>query len=971
MGADRGGDAVNRDWTRTVLVICGVLAAILVGLLIASLGSGGLAGSPIESALPGEEAAEIEFNGDDSLGGGGSGGLGALNPGERTGVGGEIGLDNETFGSEDTTVHFTVESSQPAYWRTGAFDTYTGSGWERTDERESVEEELTPDGMTGEQASYEVTLERPATALPTVWQPSEIHGVEDIAVTDEGAIVSDEQLQAGTTFSGISHKPPDDIDLLRSAGESYPPEITARYTQLPADTPDRVASFTDELTEDTENSYEAARVIEQWLRTEKNYSLEASEQSDHIADTFIFEMDAGYCEYFATAMTTMLRTQDIPARYTVGYTTGTLVGENTYEVRGMNAHAWVEVYFEGVGWVKFEPTPGDDRLDAEQQALEEDGLDDETDFDEEPGSPEETFEPGEVNPPEDELPAEEDDIPDEDPPDEDSDEADDGQDDEDSSDEDDHDEDQNGEETDNGETDETQDEDDTEENGDETDENDVQYEIELDRTPVPGADVTVTVTADGNPASDVTVTFNGEAVGTTDSGGTVTGTVPYESELEIGLEPSTEESLDSFRLGGVVSLGSSAVTGGSLFAPRQVVGQDAEYDEQRPVLGYSDVYPVETNATLVLTGDPLPGETVTITALVEDVPVPDADVTLDGEHVTTTDESGQASVTLPADAGSVELAVEREAVSGVKTVDIPQLDVDVETALPVAVPLGSATVTASYENTTASNATVALDGTTVTTTGPDGAASISLPLATATDVSVVHDGSSAEVTVENILRNFVLLVGFGLAVLGGALAVLFRRGYRLADLRRALVQFPQKIVTLVTGTLIAVASAGESIAEAIHSRLKTTAEYLWELWQGTASPGELWTMLCLWIQAKRERIANSTRRVLERVSRDGPTTAASRESREPDPRERVRNAWRQFLRHVSVRQVNKHTPGELASHAIERDDLPADAVVTLRDTYRAVEYGARPPETQLERIQHALETIEVDDSEDVSAGGAD
>ena len=114
-----------------------------------------------------------------------------------------------------------------------------------------------------------------------------------------------------------------------------------------------------------------------------------------MADTFIFEMEEGYCEYFATAMTTMLRTQGIPARYTVGYTTGQEIDDNTYEVRGMNAHAWVEVYFPEVGWVRFDPTPGGERLEAQQDALESENPDLEYNSSEE-GSPGELFEPGEI-----------------------------------------------------------------------------------------------------------------------------------------------------------------------------------------------------------------------------------------------------------------------------------------------------------------------------------------------------------------------------------------------------------------------------------------------------------------------------------------------------------------------------------------------------------------------------------------------
>ena len=76
-------------------------------------------------------------------------------------------------------------------------------------------------------------------------------------------------------------------------------------------------------------------------------------------DHFLFVNRKGYSEYFASAMTVMLRTMGVPARVAVGYTTGdpTEVA-NVYVVNDSHSHAWVEVYFPGYSWIPFEPTPG-------------------------------------------------------------------------------------------------------------------------------------------------------------------------------------------------------------------------------------------------------------------------------------------------------------------------------------------------------------------------------------------------------------------------------------------------------------------------------------------------------------------------------------------------------------------------------------------------------------------------------------
>ena len=140
---------------------------------------------------------------------------------------------------------------------------------------------------------------------------------------------------------------------------------------MPGSTPDRVAEKTERLTQDATNPYDTARTIERWLERNRHYSLDVEKPSGNVADAFLFEMREGYCVYYATTMAVMLRTQDIPARVTVGYTPGQPVGGDTYLVRGYNSHAWVEVYLPEQGWVAFDPTPASPRQTAEQARLEE------------------------------------------------------------------------------------------------------------------------------------------------------------------------------------------------------------------------------------------------------------------------------------------------------------------------------------------------------------------------------------------------------------------------------------------------------------------------------------------------------------------------------------------------------------------------------------------------------------------------
>ncbi|MFC7195831.1 transglutaminaseTgpA domain-containing protein [Halosimplex aquaticum] len=329
----------------------------------------GLGGAPAESLIPLPPGAAEGSAGGSAAGVRTGDGFGALNLGNQTSVGGSLGQsDGNPFRSQNTEVHFTVRSQESSYWRTGAYDTYTGDGWARSGPSDATAP------VEGRQVSYRVKLARPTSTAPTVWRPTSVTQAEDLALTDGGLARANGSLPAGTSYVGVSRKPPRDPEVLRASGRDYPDAIEQRYTKLPPSTAVSLRPFTNNVTEGANTPYETAVRIEQWLEANKEYSLNVSEPSgENVARKFVTQMDAGYCEYFATAMTTMLRSQEIPARYVVGYSTGQQVGANKFQVRAMNAHAWVEVYFEGVGWVRFDPTPGSERLQQEERSYEESG----------------------------------------------------------------------------------------------------------------------------------------------------------------------------------------------------------------------------------------------------------------------------------------------------------------------------------------------------------------------------------------------------------------------------------------------------------------------------------------------------------------------------------------------------------------------------------------------------------------------
>jgi len=131
------------------------------------------------------------------------------------------------------------------------------------------------------------------------------------------------------------------------------------YTALPNSLPQRVVEHTLAIVEGYESDYEKATAIMNYLRT-MPYSLTPGhlpEDRDFV-DYFLFDVREGYCTYFASAMAVMARVIGLPSRYNVGFITpNEQVSEGLYAVYGVNAHAWAEIYFEGLGWIIFEATP--------------------------------------------------------------------------------------------------------------------------------------------------------------------------------------------------------------------------------------------------------------------------------------------------------------------------------------------------------------------------------------------------------------------------------------------------------------------------------------------------------------------------------------------------------------------------------------------------------------------------------------
>ncbi len=161
--------------------------------------------------------------------------------------------------------------------------------------------------------------------------------------------------QASPTRS-FRRSPSPTRESLRAAGTEYPSWIVPRYLQLPDAFPDRVRLLAEQITAGRETPFDKAEAIEGYLRNiPYNQQINGPAPGQDGVDYFLFEAKEGYCDYYASAMVTMLRAVGVPARYVRGFSLGEQ-DRGVFHVLASNAHAWPEVFFPGYGWVEFEPT---------------------------------------------------------------------------------------------------------------------------------------------------------------------------------------------------------------------------------------------------------------------------------------------------------------------------------------------------------------------------------------------------------------------------------------------------------------------------------------------------------------------------------------------------------------------------------------------------------------------------------------
>ena len=139
-----------------------------------------------------------------------------------------------------------------------------------------------------------------------------------------------------------------------------PAEIAERYTRVPDNLPPEVHGTALAVTVGARNDFERALALQKWFTQDGGFRYDTSVTAGSGVQAIVnfLNQREGFCVHFAFTMAAMARTLGIPAQVAVGFTPGERKPGGYYEVGIHNAHAWPELYFAGVGWVRFEPTPG-------------------------------------------------------------------------------------------------------------------------------------------------------------------------------------------------------------------------------------------------------------------------------------------------------------------------------------------------------------------------------------------------------------------------------------------------------------------------------------------------------------------------------------------------------------------------------------------------------------------------------------
>lgn len=163
-------------------------------------------------------------------------------------------------------------------------------------------------------------------------------------------------------------------DAFSSLPATETPEMVTRYLLLPEDLPGELTTLAQTVTEGASTRFEQALILEAWFRDSDLFTYSTQVSTGHSGLNLVdwltnpdsINYRTGYCEQYATSLAVLARTLGIPSRVALGFAPGQIItltdGSPAILVRERHAHSWVELWMDGQGWIRFDPTPRSDQI---------------------------------------------------------------------------------------------------------------------------------------------------------------------------------------------------------------------------------------------------------------------------------------------------------------------------------------------------------------------------------------------------------------------------------------------------------------------------------------------------------------------------------------------------------------------------------------------------------------------------------
>jgi transglutaminase-like putative cysteine protease len=273
----------------------------------------------------------------------------------------------------------TTDDPDPSYLRIAALTKFDGSEW--SSGTRAVVSNQVADGLLPPEPglsrsvpinnynyTVKATQDFDSLWLPTVFPASSVDapGAWHYDTSTMDFLNSEEQTTAGLSWTMTAAKPElSAYSMINSL--TAPTSVQSAYVALPDTTPSSVRDLARKVTRGADSRFEAAKMLQTYFRAPGNftYSLQRHRNDgdgNRALLHFLFGKaseggHAGYCQQFASAYAVMARELGIPARVAVGFLEPTRTGRHQWQYSAHDMHAWPELYFQGSGWVRFEPTP--------------------------------------------------------------------------------------------------------------------------------------------------------------------------------------------------------------------------------------------------------------------------------------------------------------------------------------------------------------------------------------------------------------------------------------------------------------------------------------------------------------------------------------------------------------------------------------------------------------------------------------